>query len=491
MNRRNKMALDKEKKEVLKWLEENASRFTDMSDQIWENPEVLWEEFFASRMQADFLEKEGFSITWDVAEMNTAFIAEWGEGKPILAMIGEYDALPGLSQKKQATKEAVVEGGPGHGCGHNMLGTASVAAAVAVQKWVQNSGTSGTIRYYGCPAEEGGGGKVFMARAGLFDDLDSALTYHPGDRNFPWKGGTVAIQSSRFRFNGVAAHAGMAPHLGRSALDAVELMNVGANYLREHVLDGTRIQYIITDGGQAANIVPETAEVEYIIRAEKTDYLEEVVDRLRNIAKGAALMTDTEFQEEALIAYSSLMSNHTLADLTYAALEFIGPIEYTEAEIAFAQKINDAFPGTNEDYAQRAVDYFKPSAEIEEMFLENKDMPLLGANFPAMDAHLIHKGATDLGDLSQITPTVSLFTACFPTGSPGHSWANVACGGMSIGHKGMMHGAKALALTALDLYSDPKHIQAAQDEFDRRMGKNKYVCPIPDNIKPPRFEPKP
>jgi aminobenzoyl-glutamate utilization protein B len=269
LRRRLIMSLAKEKKYVLQWLEENTARFTEMSDQIWETPEIMWEEFFASRLQAEFLEKEGFSITRDVAGMNTAFIAEWGEGKPIIAMIGEYDALPGLSQKKQATKEAAVEGGPGHGCGHNMLGTAGVAAAVAVQKWLQKSHISGTVRYYGCPAEEGGEGKVFMARAGLFDDLDAAFDYHPGALNATSKGGCVAVQSFRFRFNGVAAHAGGAPHRGRSALDAVELMNVGANYLREHVLDSIRIHYIITDGGQATNIVPETAEVEYCIRAEK------------------------------------------------------------------------------------------------------------------------------------------------------------------------------------------------------------------------------
>lgn len=485
------MSLDKEKKELLQWLGENTPRYTAMSDQIWEKPEIMWEEFFASRLQAELLEKEGFSITSDVAEMNTAFIAEWGEGKPIIALIGEYDALPGLSQKNQASKEAVVEGGPGHGCGHNMLGTASVAATVAVQKWLQGNGITGTVRYYGCPAEEGGGGKVFMARAGLFDDLDSALTYHPGDRNTPSKCATVAIQSSRFRFTGLSAHAGGAPHMGRSALDAVELMNVGANYMREHVLDSTRIQYIITDGGQAANIVPETAEVDYIIRAEKTDYLQEVYERLRNIARGAALMTDTTFAEHGISAYSSMMSNHIIADLMYAALEFIGPIEFTEEEIAFAQTINDAFERPNEYYAQEAVDYYKPSAEFAEMILAYKDMPLLGANFPAMDAGIIEKGATDVGDLSQITPTGALYTACAPTGSPGHSWATVACGGMSIGHKGMMHAAKALALTAMDLYLDPKHLQAARNEFDKNMGARKYVCPIPDDVKPPKLEPKP
>jgi aminobenzoyl-glutamate utilization protein B len=485
-----KMSLEKEKMELLQWLDENSTRFTDMADKIWENPEVIWEEFIASHLQIDFLEKEGFSITRDVAEMNTAFIAEWGNGAPIIALIGEYDALPGLSQKKQAAKEAAIEGGPGHGCGHNMLGTASVAAAVAVQKWLQSKDATGTVRYYGCPAEEGGGAKVFMAREGLFDDLDSALTYHPGSYNSPSKGGTVAIQSSRFRFNGVSAHAGGAPHRGRSALDAVELMNVGTNYLREHVLDGTRIHYIITDGGQAANIVPETAEVEYIIRAERPDYLEEVVGRIRNIAKGAALMTDTAFQEEMLIAYSSVMSNHALADLMYDALELIGPIEFTEEEMDFAQKINDAFPGTNEDYVQETIDYIKPSAEHEEMILANAHLPLRGQNFPAMDAHLIEKGATDVGDLSQVVPTGALSTACFTTGSPGHSWANVASSGMSIGHKGMLHAAKAMALTAVDLYSDPAHIQAVKNEFARKMGSRKYRCPIPEDIKPPRFEPK-
>ncbi len=485
------MSLVKEKKELLQWIEENSSRFTKMSDQIWENPEISWEEFFASQLQKDFLEKEGFSITRDVAEMNTAFIAEWGEGKPIIAFIGEYDALPGLSQKKQFTKQPVIEGEAGHGCGHNLLGTACLAATVAVQKWMQSSGIAGTVRYYGCPAEEGGGAKVYMARDGFFDDLDCALTYHPADFNSPSKASSVAIQSSRFRFHGIASHAGGTPHLGRSALDAVELMNVGANYLREHVLDGTRIQYIITDGGQAANIVPETAEVEYIIRAEKTDYLEEVVDRLRNIAKGSALMTDTQFQEENRFGYSSKMPNHFIADLMYAALEFIGPIEYTREEMDYAQKINDAFPGTNEDYTQQVIDLIKPSAEHEEMILANKHLPLRGENFPPMDAHVIYKGATDVGDLSQITPTGELATACFSTGSPGHSWANVACGGMSIGHKGMLHAAKALALTAVDLYTNPNHIQTAQNEFTRKMGSRKYVCPIPAGIKPPRLEPDP
>ncbi|MGB2964224.1 MAG: amidohydrolase [Anaerolineales bacterium] len=413
------MSLANEKKELLEWLEDNQSKFIEISDQIWANPEIMWEEFFASGLQADFLEQEGFSVTRDVAGMKTAFIAEYGKGKPIIAMIGEYDALPGLSQKAQSTKEAVEKGGHGHGCGHNMLGTASVAAAVAVKQWLQNKNTSGTVRYYGCPAEEGGGGKVFMARDGLFDDLDCALTYQPDDMNSTTSGSTVAIQFSSFLFTGVSSHAGMTPHLGRSALDAVELMNVAANYLREHVLDGTRIQYIITDGGQAANIVPETAEVEYILRAGTADYLKEVADRLRNIAKGAALMTGAKFQENVKIAYSSLVPNHVLSDLMYAALEFIGPIEFSENEIVFAQIINDSFLGTNDEYIQRKIDYYKPSADIESMLMSHIDTPLIGANIPTMDKGMVHGGASDVGDLSQVAPTGFLGTTCHTTGTPG------------------------------------------------------------------------
>ena len=483
------MHLESDKTTLLQWIDQNAPRFTHMADQIWAKPEILWEEFMASDLQARFLEEEGFNLTRDIAGMNTSFIAEWGRGKPVVALIGEYDALPGLSQKMQATKEPLVENGPGHGCGHNLLGTAALAATLAVRKWLQESGRAGTVRYYGCPAEEGGGGKVFMAHAGLFDDLDCALTYHPGNFNTPNKGGTVAIWSARFRFQGVTAHAGGSPHRGRSALDAVELMNVGANYMREHVLDGTRIQYIITDGGRAANIVPETAEVEYVLRAEKPDYLEELVTRLRDIARGAALMTGTTFEEQVQAAYSGMLANHVLADRMYAAMQFIGPIEFTPQEMDFAQKINDAFPGSNPDYIREMVESYKLSPDIEEQIMADSHLPLYGANLPALDANYIEKGATDVGDLSRVTPTGSFITTCFPTGSPGHSWSNVASGGMSIGHKGMLHAAKIMALTALDLFADPAHLEAAQAEFKRKMGSQKYRCPLPETMVPPRLEP--
>ncbi len=476
--------------EVLDWLDQNQSVFIEMADQIWRTPELAWKEFKSSRLQADCLETEGFSITWNIGGQNTAFIAEWGEGKPILGFIGEYDALPGLSQKNQPTKEPIHEGEAGHGCGHNLLGAGAVASAVAVQKWLKSNGKSGTVRYYGCPAEEKGSGKVYMAQAGAFDDLDAALNFHPANLNTPSKGGAVGVNAIYFRFFGRTAHAGGSPHKGRSALDAVELMNIGINYLREHVKDDVRMHYIITEGGKAPNIVPEEAEVYYFIRAAKPDYLAEVVERVHKVAEGAALMTETTFETHFEEGCSALLSNHYLADLQYQAMQLIGPIEFTQKEIDFAQTINDAFPGTNSDYIDDRIEYYKASPEIVAALDEYRDQPLVGRNFYALDEHIIATGSTDVGDLSQIVPVSILRTTCFPTSVPGHSWGNVAASGMSIGHKGMMHAAKIMAVTAVDLYSDPIHLVKIQQEFKQQIGGKPYVSPIPADVKPPRFEPE-
>jgi aminobenzoyl-glutamate utilization protein B len=480
------MAENTAKQTVIKWLEAHSKPFTNMADEIWAAPEIKWYEFTASRLQADFLEKEGFSVNRDVAEMNTAFIAEWGEGKPVIGFIGEYDALPGLSQKIQPTKEPVEDGAPGHGCGHNLLGTGAVASAIAIQKWLQESGVSGTVRYYGCPAEEGGGGKVFMAREGHYDDLDAAFNYHPADINMPSKSSCVAIFSLFFRFTGRAAHAASA-HLGRSALDAVELMNVGVNFLREHVKDSVRMHYVITNGGQAPNIVPEEAEVQYIIRAETSEYLLEVTDRVRKVAEGATLMTGTEVEENFIGGYSNMINNHRLADLQYEAMQLIGPIDFTTEEHAYAQQINDALPGSNSDYIDNWIEQYKPPVEISGLLDNYRDKALIEGNFPSIDQNFIEKGATDVGDLSQIVPVSMLYTTCFSTGSPGHSWSNVATGGMSIGHKGMMHAAKIMALAAVDLYTDPEKLRQVREEFEKKA--KPYQCPIPEEIKPPRYEP--
>lgn len=476
--------------QVIDWLDQNQAPFIHMADQIWATPELGLKEFKSAKVQADYLEKEGFNITWDVGGLNTAFMAEWGQGSPVLGFIGEYDALPGLSQKVQPVKQPLIEGAPGHGCGHNLLGTGAVAGAVAVQKWLQSSGSSGTVRYYGCPGEEKGSGKVYMARAGAFDDLDAALNFHPGSYNLPSKGTNVGVNAIYYRFFGRTAHAGGSPHEGRSALDAVELMNVGVNYLREHVKSDVRIHYIITEGGKAPNIVPEEAEVYYFIRAAKPDYLAEVVERVRKVAEGAAMMTETRVEIKFEDGCSAVLNNHYLADLQYQAMERIGPIKYTQEEFDFAQAINDAFQGTNSGYIDRALEFYKPSPEYTAIFERYRDRPLVGWNFPAQDENVIATGSTDVGDLSQVTPVSMLRTACVPTGVPGHSWGNVAACGMSIGHKGMLHAAKIMAATAAALYTNPDHLPKIRSEFESKTQGRPYIPPIPMEVKPPRYEPE-
>jgi aminobenzoyl-glutamate utilization protein B len=364
-----------------------------------------------------------------------------------------------------------------------------VASAVAVQKWLRAEGIPGTVRYYGCPAEEKGSGKVFMARAGAFDDLDTALNFHPSNINLPSKGGSVGINAIYYRFFGRSSHAGGSPEKGRSALDAVELMNIGVNYLREHVKDDVRMHYIITKGGTAPNIVPEEAEVYYYLRAATPDYLSEVVERVRKVAQGAAMMTETSFEVQFEEGCSSLLNNHYLADLQHQAMQFIGPMTFSQEEMDFAQKINDAFPGTNSDYIDDKIEYYKPPAEVIAALDGYRDQPLIGGNFMALDERIIGTGSTDVGDLSQIVPVSLLRTTCFPTGCPGHSWGNVASAGMSIGHKGMMHAAKIMAITAVELYSDPNHLDPIQEEFKQKTGGKPYVSPIPEGVKAPRYQP--
>jgi aminobenzoyl-glutamate utilization protein B len=471
------------------WLDQNRSHFIKIADQIWSNPEVAWHEFKASRWQADYLEEHGFHINWDIGDIPTAFMAEWGQGKPILGFIGEYDALPGLSQKLQPDREPVENGAPGHGCGHNLLGTGGLAAAAAVRQWLQSNRRPGTVRYYGCPAEEKGFGKVFMARAGAFDDLDAAFNFHPASTNTPSKGSTVGLNAIYYHFTGRSAHAGGAPHEGRSALDAVELMNVGVNYLREHVKKDVRMHYIITQGGMAPNIVPEEAEVYYYLRAAKLDTLNEVVQRVRKVAEGAGLMTETSLEVRQEAGCSPLLNNHYLANLQYQVMQLLGPIEFTPEELDYAQRINDAFPGTDGDYIDDMIDYYKPSPEIAAQLEEYRDKPLISLNFPALDEGIVETGSTDVGDLSQITPVSLLGTTCFPTGCPGHSWGNVATAGMSIGHRGMLHAAKIMAAAAVELYVHPAHLVATRQEFEEQTRGKPYTPPIPAEIKPPRYEP--
>ncbi|MBN1642689.1 MAG: amidohydrolase [Anaerolineae bacterium] len=472
----------KSQQDVIEWIDQNRARFIDITDQIWARPEVAWQEFYASKLQADALEAEGFRITWDIAGISTAFAAEWGTGSPVLGFAGEYDALAGLSQQAKPTQEPIAKGAPGHACGHNLLGTGCMAAAIAVRHWLEATGTPGTVRYYGCPAEERTSGKTFMARAGAFDDLDAALNYHPDRMNAPTKGTHVGVYDLTFRFHGTAAHAGGSPHKGRSALDAVELMNVGVNYLREHVTEKVRIHYVITHGGDLPNVVPPEAEVWYFVRAPSREELDQVTDRVRDIAQGAALMTGTTVDSVFNGACSTVLSNHYLADMHHRALQRVGPIPFTEEERAYAQAINDAYP------AENVRDLFKDlniPEEVRDKVETLKGEPLIADNLPALDEGQIHTGSTDVGDLSWITPLCMLRTTCFASGASGHSWGIVATSGMSIGHKGMLHAAKVMALVAIDLFADPEHLEHARREFEEATRDRPYTSPIPDHVSPP------
>ena len=473
----------KSKQDILDWLENNRSSFIALSDEIWAQPEIAMKEFKASRLQAEFLAARGFEITWDIGGLNTAFVAEWGHGKPVLGFLGEYDALLNLSQSRNPFPEPVEAGGLGQGCGHNLLGVGCLAGALALKLWLEAAGTPGTVRYYGCPAEESGDGKVFMARAGAFDDLDAAFNFHPSEINSPSKGSSVGVKDILYRFHGTSAHAGAEPHFGRSALDAVELMNVGVNYLREHVSEKVRIHYTITHGGDLPNVVPPEAAVWYFIRAHKNKELEEVTARVRKIAQGAAMMTETRLEEIFQGGCSSMLSNHILADLHYKAMHDVGPITYSQEEMDYAQKLLSGFPELDVDAELKSMLLPKHAKVYDQL----KGKVLAGENFPALDEGEIMTGSTDVGDVSQITPLSLLATTCWPLGTPGHSWGIVASSGVSIGHKGMLHAAKIMALAAIDCYMDPSHLEKARTEFDAATADQPYICPIPEQIPPKVF----
>ena len=466
------------------WLEERQERFTAVSDAIWAKPEVGLTESAACALQSETLARDGFTITQNVGGLPTAFMAEWrsegnngargGSGAPAIGFLGEYDALPGLSQASQSGQQPLVADGPGHGCGHNLLGTAAMAAAMAYKAWLIETGGAGTVRYYGCPAEETITGKVFMARAGAFDDLDAALTWHPNWINTVSLASSLAVNNLKFRFRGQAAHAAASPELGRSALDAVELMNIGVNYLREHVVQEARIHYVITHGGGAPNVVPDDAEVWYFVRAPRRDQVDDITARVRKIAEGATLMTGTTMTERFQCGAYNVLPNYALGEVAAAALDEIGALPFTETERAYAQQIADAYPAATRLAAVRA-------SHLPESLLSQS---LVSAVLPSPDMGRVMSGSTDVADVSWVTPTVQIATACWVLGVPAHSWGITATGAMSIGHKGMLHAAKTLALIAVKLHQNPAHLIAAREEFRTATGGHAYQCPLPEGLEP-------
>jgi len=444
-------------------IDARADHYAEIAQQIWTWAEVGYQEEQSSALLKAELDAAGFSIESGVAGMPTAFVASYGSGGPVIGILAEYDALPGISQRAIAERSPIVDGEPGHACGHHLFGTGSVAAAIAVKEWLADSGQEGTIRLYGTPAEEGGAGKVYMVRDGLFADVDIALHWHPGDNNSAAAGRSLANKSAKFRFRGYSSHAAGAPERGRSALDGVEAMNHMVNLLREHVPQETRIHYVITAGGYAPNVVPDFAEVYYYVRHPNAATALELFERVAKTAEGAALGTGTEMEFEVIHGLYDLMPNVALGEVMQESLERVGGVHYTEAERVFAAEIQATFEGG----PRRALG---SEAEVAPFYVQEA-----------------RGGSTDVGDVSWVVPTAGLSTATWVPGTSAHSWQAVAAGGTEIGAKGMMVAAKTLARTAIELFGRPDVIEAAWAELKERRGADwAYVALLGD--RPPALD---
>ena len=425
--------------------------------QIWSWAEPGYQESKSAGLLSDLLEAANFTVKQGVAEIPTAFTAEFGSGQPVIGILGEFDALPGLSQVAAPLRQPAEEGGYGHGCGHHLFGVASASAAIAIAEQIRAGKIKGTIRYYGCPAEEGGSAKVFLVLAGLFDDCDAVLHWHPSDKNSGGDRSSLARMAVKFRFRGKSAHAAGAPEQGRSALDAVELMNHAAQLLREHTPDGTRIHHVITAGGGAPNVVPDFAEVYYYARHPESEVVRDVYRRLMLCARAGALATETRLDVNFEGGIKEILPNNTLAQVALHNLEALNDLKYSEDEFAFAARL------------QQSLAKPKPLDSI--------------ADVEHLDG--VGMGSTDVGDVSWLVPTAGFTTACFVPGTPGHSWQAVACGGTEIAHQGMNLAARVLAATAWDLYQDPRLIAAAKEERKELVGEVGYLTLMEQGQKPP------
>ncbi|HEY1984613.1 MAG TPA: amidohydrolase [Terracidiphilus sp.] len=449
-------------KQVEQLVDEKAAHWKQVSKQIWDYAELGYHEKKSSELLQTQLKAEGFSLDTGVADEPTAFIASYGQGKPVIAILGEFDALPGLSQNAVPQRSPVVANAPGHGCGHNLLGPGAALAAVAVKEYMAANHVAGTLRYYGTPAEEGGSGKVYMVRDGLFKDVDVVLHWHPGDNNSVNNGGLLAVTSAKFTFHGVAAHAAMAPDRGRSALDAVMLMGNGIEFMREHVPSNSRIHYIISKGGVAPNIVPDLAQMDLMARNPSNTALSDIWERILKISQGAALMTGTTVEVTDIGSDANIIGNDALAPVAQKNLEEAGGYTMNETEKSFALELQktlniETMPSldqTNVIEPLRPVDLNAPSA------------------------------STDVGDVSWAVPTIGFTAATFVPGVAAHTWQAAASAGMSIGQDGMVVASKALALTAVDLFASAELVRSAKADFDRKLAGKTYHTAIPAGQKP-------
>ena len=463
-------------------VETKSPAFTAVADRIWEHAELRFDEYKSIEEQIAALEAEGFRITRNLGGIPTAFMAEAGEGGPVLGFLGEFDALAGLSQEAGVTElSPVTPGATGHGCGHNLLGAGAMLAAVAARDMLAKNGVPGTVRYYGCPGEEGGSGKTFMARAGVFNDLDAAVSWHPGVVSAVNSSRSLANFQVYFRFKGRASHAAGSPWLGRSALDAVELMNVGVNYLREHMPLDCRVHYAITNsGGNSPNVVQADAEVLYLIRGPRVKEAQALLERVKACAEGAAIMTGTRMEMEIDKACSDTIPNTALEMRMFENLSNIGAPAFDEADKAFAADIRRSL--SEEDIAD-SINAVGAPEEVAAQPLHAGVLHFDGQSRPG-------NGSTDVGDVSQIVPTVQCWGPTWAVGTPFHTWQAVAQGKSPSAHKGMIQAAKGMAATALDVFQDADLLARAKAELKQRTGGKPYVCPIPDDVLPPPLRAK-
>ena len=464
-------------------VENRKEKTLEISDKVWGYAESRFQEFQSAAAESEYMKELGFKVTMGIGGEDTAFVAEYGSGKPVIALLGEYDALSGLSQMAGVTEHMPLEdGGNGQGCGHNMLGAGALGAAIAIKDAIAAGELSGTVIFYGCPGEEGCAGKTFMAREGEFAKLDAAITWHPGDVNEIMVGSNAACIQMEYTFQGVAAHAAGDPWNGRSALDAAELMNIGVNFLREHMLPKESIHYSFADaGGISPNVVQPTARMIYMIRSETVRSAKELLKRVENVAMGAALMTDTEVSWRQIDGTSDTLSNQVLEQVIQNNLLAAPLPEYTEDEIVYAKELKETFvdqllPGTMTYENKQVKKFVMERTDNGHAALNNFIMPYVPSNAYNPDS-------SDVGDVSWLTPTAQFTTVTWPSRCPGHSWQIVSCGKTGIAHKGMLLAAKVLAGTAFDLMTNPEHLQKAREEFSINAADG-YDCPISKDLEP-------
>lgn len=465
-----------DKQKLYNTIDENAPEIIALSDAIWEYAELSMEEYKSAAYYCELLEKEGFTVERELCGIPTAFSGSFGSGSPRIGILGEFDALSGLSQVAGSTqKQSLVPGGNGHGCGHNLLGAGSFGAALAIKEAIEAGALQGTVIFYGCPGEEGCAGKTFMARDGMFRDLDAALTWHPGSTNEVTVGSNAACMQVEYSFHGVASHAAGSPDMGRSALDAAELMHVGVQFLREHMPPHSSVHYSITDGGGVSpNVVQAEAKTVFMVRSETVRKAKELLHRVNNIAQGAALMTDTQVTTRQIDGTASTVSNEALEQVMYENMQQVPIPAYTQEEVAFAQALHDtcpaALPGT----------LSATNRDIRAFVEEKTDGGKRAMNdfiIPYVPSTMFTPGSTDVGDVSWLTPTAQFTTATWVSGTPGHSWQNVSLGKTGIAYKGMLQAAKILAGAAADLMESPALLEKIRKEFSKNAAEG-YDCPI-------------